>query len=683
MKKSGRYLAAYGSSFLISLIGIVWRNHAPDQTVLIILTALSAVPFLLLAANIILSKQYVKKINRTKVADMQGYMLRYRNEAEKASRTLLKRLQGQRRAAMVYAALVWFLAACASILGGMLYSFAFLLFYLCILYAGTMFYGIYARIPKKETAVLNDNALVLQRKEYPYLYDIARRAAQSLNCYGEITILLSFDCNAIIVRAKDTYYLQLGIILLGILSEEELYCTCLHEFSHCSDRNRGDEREMKYGGWLSSYKDTSGFMIFVTNLFAFFDARYLFDHMTYQYATSVVKETEADRDMAKYGSIEAAASVLLKLNYDNKFRWESGVWNEAPVYASEEPNPHYLRDLINRFKDATAERHTVWDEMIDREILSNSATHPTIKMRLETIGAERVGQIEGKSSPDYFGEVQKALDFADGKLLGMQDGYQKDREEHYLAPLRRVTEWEERGMPITAEGYADMISDLRQIGRNEEAEALCERAIQELNENSRQHAYFMKGCALIHRYDEAGVDLIYHAIENNPNYLEEGLQAIGEFYCMTGREEQLLAYRERAQQLVQKDKDEYSETRILSKNDKLSAEHMPDGMLEDILAYIRSVDEDTVQCIFLVRKTISKTFFTSVFVIGFCGGTDRRRDAAIMYKIFRYLDTYPVKWHFSLFNYFDCPGIRFDKIAGSLVYSKSNTKAKENENSKK
>lgn len=673
MKKYGKYIVGYGTAFLISLIGLAWYMILPSHTALVILAMLAALPPLLLAVNMILAKQYVKKIKQTKVADMQGYMLRHRKEAEEASHTLLEKLQGLRHAMTAYAVLVWLLAACASLLGGMLYSYTSgLFFFFFVVYAGTIFCAVYTRFRRKEPIVLNDSAIVLQQDEYPLLYGTVCRAAETLNCHGKITILISFDCTASIVSDGSSYYLQLGTVLLNILSEEELYCICLHEFSHYSDKNQRAEREMQYGAWLSSDKGATRFITLVTNLFVFFDIRYLFDHMTYQFATSVVKETEADRDMAKHGNPVAAASALLKLKYDDQFRWESGVLDETPVYAAEKPNPHYIRDHIERFKHAIEARHKIWDAMIAQEILPNNASHPILKMRMETMGVERAECVEDKSSPAYREEMQKVLDYADKRLCDMQDTYERDRKEGYLEPLRRVTEWEERGMPVVAEDYADIISDLKQLGRHEAAEALCERAMQELDVNSSAHAYFIKGQALIRRYDETGVDLIYHAVENNHNYLEEGLMAIGEFYCMMGMEEKLLDYRQRAQQFAQKDVDEYSETGVLTKHDRLSREDMPEGMLEEILAYIRSIDGDIIQNIYLVRKTITDTFFTSAFIIHFYGGTDAQREE-IMHKIFRYLDTYPVDWQFSLFDYFDYLDIKFDKIEGSLVYSKSKT----------
>ncbi|MBR4013958.1 MAG: hypothetical protein IKJ00_06645 [Clostridia bacterium] len=394
--------------------------------------------------------------------------------------------------------------------------------------------------------------------------------------------------------------------------------------------------------------------------------------MTFQYATAVVEEVQADRDIAKYGDAKMAASAFLKLNYSNNCYWESGVKDEDSIYQSETLKADYFTVNIQKFKKAIETRHDYWDSLVDKEILANNATHPTLKMRLETLGIKDAKLIDDDSSQEYREEVQKAIDYAESKVYeNRRKTYEQDRKECYTEPLKRVSEWEINGCPIVSESYADIISDLKQLGRHEEAEALCDRAINELNENSSMHAYFIKGCALLYRYDDSGLDYIYHAIEKNQNYLEEGLQIIGTFCCMTGREKELLEYRERAPQLAQKNKDENSKADYLSKNDNLTKENLPDGMLEDILTFIKSVDKDIIQNIYLVRKNISDTFFTSAFVIHFYGGTDAQRDE-IMHKIFRYLDSYPTEWQFSLFDYFECMEIKFDRIDGSLVYSKSN-----------
>ena len=671
MEKYGKPIAAYASAFLISMVGLAWRMLFPNDTVMVLLAVFAFLPIPLLLLNLFLFKKCSKKIHKAKVADAQEYMLRHRTEAEKTSVLLLKKLQSLRHQTTVYTVLLWFFGACASLLGGMLYVlFRYPALAFGVLYGGTVLFAVYVRIRKQEPIVLESDAPVLRREEYPIIYDTASRAAQALDCRGEITILLSLDCNASIISRKNAYYLQIGVMLLSILSEEELFCIFLHEFSHCAPKNRSIEYEKHYNDWVASERNVPSLL---ANWFIYSDVRYMFNYMIYQYATSVVKETAADRDMATHGSKEAAASALLKLNYNDKFEWESDVYDEVPVYAAEAPNPNYIQNNVKKFREAIDARHAAWNEMLAKEILPNNASHPTLRMRFETLGVKNATCVPEESAPAYLDERQKVLDFAEKRLYEMQDTYEQDRKERYLEPLARITEWEENGMPILAETYADIIDDLKQLGRHEQAEALCERVIQELDESSSPHAYFIKGCALLYRYDEAGIDLVYHALETNHNYIDAGLEIIGTFFCMTGREKELLEYRERVKVLAQKDKDEYSETGFLSKNDRLSAEHMPDGMLEDILAYIRSVDGDIIQNIYLVRKTISESFFTSAFVIHFYGGTDAQRDE-IMHTIFRYLDTYPIDWQFSLFDYFDYPQIKFDKIEGSLVFSKSNNK---------
>lgn len=667
-----KYIAAYGSASVISLIGLVIGLLYQNTVLITVLAVASILPIFLFLGNLILARRYSAKLRGAKVAEVNRYMIQHRADAEKNAPLLLRKLQKMRRSAVIYAVVVWILGACQALLGGMLYKVSGnVSLYIGAFISGTVFYVVYSRIPKDEPLVLDDDTNVLRRDEYPIIYDVVSRAAQTLGCKGEITVIISFDCNAMIVGEKDKYYLQLGAILLNILSEEELYCICLHEFSHCSDRNGDKSYEARYNAWLNSDKGLSPVMSFFSNVFIFFDVRYAFNYLMYKYTVSVVEETKADLDMAKHGTPEIAASALLKIDYDNRFRWEDGGKDFKSIYESDTPSSNFLSEYLSRFKGAIAARHGDWNEMLMREILPNNASHPILRMRFETLGIEKIAYVEREASKEYEIEAQRALEAADKSLCeSHREDYEKERKEFYLDPLARINEWKSNGMPISAQSYADIITDLKSIGLNSEAEALCERAIEELDKNSSQHAYFIKGCALLCRYDESGIELIYHAVQTNHNYLEEGLEMIGTFCCITGREKELLEYRERAQVLAQKDIDEYSETCVLSKNDNLVHDDMPSEMLEEILSYIRSVDGGIIRSVYLVRKVVNDNFFTSAFVLQFDGGSDEVRDD-VRHKIFRYLDTYPVEWHFSLFEYSECYNIKFDKIEGSLVYSRA------------
>ena len=567
---------------------------------------------------------------------------------------------------------VLILAMAVAILGGILIIPWGSSFYaLCLFYSMFLFASVYARIHRRKQIPLSEDTVTLSKTDYPLLYDLARKAADRVGSTDEILIIPTWNCSASILKDRDRTLLQLGVILMHSLSEEELFCILLHEFAHVSDDNQKAFRESQYHTWLCNESDGNNKLsIFLSKLYLSFGTKYAFNYMIYDYASSVVNELEADQAMAKHGDPKVAVSALLKTHYDTMYFWESGVKDEEPLYAPEELKADYLTNRISDFKKAISQRSEYWNELVDKEILANNSTHPTLKMRMDALGIQELALVDPKSSLAYLEELQKLLDFCENAIYEDRlKSYKKDRDEQFTEPMARVEAWYQEGKPLVAETYADLVSDLKLIGRHGEAEALCDRVIESLPEQSSAHAVFMKGCALLYRYEESGMDLIYHAMEQNGNYIEEGLNIIGNFCCLTGREEDLLDYRRRAGELAQKHVDQDSQISFLSKDDKLTKETLPDGMLEEILAYIHSIDQDIIQNIYLVRKTVSETFFASVFIIHFYGGTDAQRNE-IMHKIFRFLDSHPVKWQFSLFDYFDYPEVKVEKIEGSLVFSK-------------
>lgn len=674
MKRYVRCIPSFLTALALSIAGLFapegWMN---DIRILGILIFLSVCPLLLLIFNLIWGRSYLKRLQRASIASMRQYMLRHREHAAQTAAAKLRQLKRIRRLTVAYAILLWLLAAAIAVFAGVAREVSTLLWTLLLLWSAVVFYAVYSRIHREKKQRLDEEDVIcLTEQDYPQLYSAAHRAAGLVGCRDEIVILLTFDCNAGIVMEKGRCLLQLGIVLLHVMSQDELFCVLLHEFSHASEANRDAHYENRYLNWLSNAQSEHPWLLrFVGNLYSFFDFRYIFQHMVYEYATAVIQEQEADRAMAAYGSTEAAASALLKLYYDNMYLWESGVKDEEPLLKAESPTPDFLTNRIADFQKAIGERQGAWNALVWKEILANNASHPTLKMRLEALGVTELKTLQSGGSAAYDQEIRKALDTAEAVLCERRKtSYETDREENYLAPLKHIEAWTAAGKPISAEDYADVIADLRLLGRNEEAEAVCDRAIAELPEASSLYASYMKGCSLLHRFDEKGMEYVYRAIEKNSNFLDEGLDVVGAFCCYTGREAELSDYRERAARLGQKNMDETSHANYLTKHDRLEKEHLPDGMLENILDYIHSVSDDRIQNIYLLRKTISETFFTSVFLIRFSGGTDRQQKE-ILHKIFCYLDSYPEEWQFSLFEFSDYAWLRPDKIEGSLVWSKS------------
>ncbi|MBQ7227326.1 MAG: M48 family metalloprotease [Clostridia bacterium] len=681
MRGFTRILLALLTTACSSIAGIVFRDMLIGNYGFVIsLSVLSLFPIVFFIINVVLVKNYSNSMRQKKVAEMNKYILSHRVEAETTARVKLKQIQSIRRLTLLFAAVILITAIGTSVLAGVLLAINVSLYVLCLCYSTLVFYALYSRINVEKNFEVDKNGIIyLHEMEYPTIYLLAKRAAKALGCCDEIVIILSLDCNATIFREKNRYVLQIGIILLHIVSDEELYSIFLHEFSHVSDKNRINNIESRYNNWLYNQREIHPKQLhFVTYLFEYLDVRYSFEYSMYQYATSLLIESDADRAMVDFGHAETAASVLLKLHYDNMYDWERGVKNEDSIFKSETLSRDYLTCKISSFKKAISERSSEWNALVGTEILANNATHPTLKMRLENIGIKEPKSLYHSSSKAYTDEIIKALDYAENVIYeDRKPTYEKDREQYYLKMLGHIEDWKEQGMPITADSYADLISDMKSIGMNEEAEELCDRAIKELDENSSIHAYFIKGCALLCRYDERGMEYLYHAIENNSNYMEEGLQIIGTFCCYTGREKELYEYRNNATRLTQRYVDENSQISYLTKKDTLIKDTMPDEMLESVLSFIHSVSCNIIENIYLVRKVVSETFFSSVFIVQFFAGTNEQR-GEIMHKIFRYLDSYPADWQFSLFDYNEYRGMKIENVEGSHVYNRSKGNMRQN-----
>ena len=128
-------------------------------------------------------------------------------------------------------------------------------------------------------------------------------------------------------------------------------------------------------------------------------------------------------------------------------------------------------------------------------------------MRMDAFGINDADIIELNSTTEYLEETKRVLEFAEGKIYDeLSKTFSKDREERYLKPLKRIEEWEKSGRPIIAENYADIIADYKTLGKHEEAEAICDIVIEKLPTHSAAHAIFMKGAAMLYRYDERRSD---------------------------------------------------------------------------------------------------------------------------------------------------------------------------------
>lgn len=636
----------------------------------VILIVSSVIPLAIIPVNLFLMKWQQKKWENKKVADTIQFYLRHREQAEKTSLAKQKILNLLILLGDIYTC---FLCLTASLLALSLPVLPDTAIALPAFFAPAIIFGssLYRIRWTKGKSIVSGIKTYLLDTEYPALYELTRRAADEMGCKGEIKISVSPGCNGGNARIGGTYSVILGAILLNLFSEDEIYAILLHEFSHMASINAESVKFMQYNSHIlaESQPDYAISSKLTELFFGYLDFTYAFEYSVYYYSVSVMHETKADRAMLKCGNKKAVASSLLKIKYYDLFTWERGAYDEESLYRSEKPVVHLTKYEIKLFEEQKSQREDFWKSLAKVEILSRSSTHPTARMRLESLGLDEYETVENTKNPALAAECEKAADYLDEIIAAdRKPSYADERREFYLEPKEKVDKWIEDGQPVSSEGYIEIVNSLRKLGRNLEAENLCDRAIATLPKPAAAYACFIKGNMLLRRYDKSGLEYMYKAMENQ-NFIHEGLSIVGSYCCYTGDETSLEIYRRKHVELQQKFQDEYRHTTSLNRGDRLSSENLPDRMLDDILSYIKSVDTGDIDEIYLVRKTITNNFFTSAFVVRFNRKANPDDKLEVMQKIYYHLDTCS-DWQFSLFDYLDVKLVNLKKIKGSLVYKK-------------
>lgn len=655
-----------------SLNGTLLPAGGRTKSIIPLLAALILVPVIPAAAGRIAVLFYIKKLNSMSIADCNTFFVSHRDEAEKTAAAKLKKLLRIKAASDIYAVITGMCGCAAAFLSPCIIMIK-PVYYPVIALSFILILSALSRIrPIKRDEFSDYKFPELTPDEYPALNALAVRAAEKIGCRKKIRIFGTLGCNAGICEVRTEYSVQLGMTLLTLLSEEELYAVLLHEFAHVAPGMHLAYKVNRYSSRLESTVGDSICLSVAKQMFLLPDSIYSFEHLLYSYASSVISESNADRAMLCCGSKERVASALLKLYYSDMDEWESDTREGNNSYEHEELPHDFLRSMIAETEKHIDERRDAWNEYARVEILANNATHPTLRMRLDALGVTDYCAGDSSKSPALDSECQKAILLLEKKIYDeISPTYAETRQRFYLDPLAKVEAWEAAGKPLIAEEYGDIVNALLALCRINDLMELCDRAIKELPDSAALYAYFIKGSQLLHSFDPAGIELMYHAVENNKNFIDEGMEMIGTFCCITGRKEELEHYRSRVVELAQKQHDEYDRINYIGKNDRLSAEQLPDGMLDGILAHIKAADESNiVEKIRLVRKTVSDDFFSSMFIIEFIPDADEDAVGNVMHKTFMYLDTCS-DWQFSLLGYDDLD-INAKKavnaIPGTVVY---------------
>ncbi len=594
--------------------------------------------------SLLLTKKFTGRLNRQKVANANAQFAEEKEAALsdlKAQYRRIKRIAGLVKASelgffvLLYA--VIFLHTLVE--GGTGYSTicTLILFYYFTSVGFFKYFGFFQSY-KKEA-------------DYPELYALIRRAQRDSHVTGKVHLDFTPDFNAGINRVGGRFSILLGTALLDICSEEELYAVLLHEFAHMKAESCPGFREQALFRRI-----TEGGNFFLNLVFRFPYGLYEYSYILYISAASVAIELAADRALLNCSSGETAASMLAKLSFSNLFLYEQDMHVTFGPYDKEKPMTNQASCISHKFKEVLPERAAFWKALQNREIEARNASHPILTRRLAALGiTDYTVSLPEDAGTAYRRECDRAMAEMDKLLLeSISENYEENRKEAYLDQRAIFEPYQDSDSVPPVEEIRDAVYACQSVYDSQAVLEFCDRLIaayRDVNDFALAGVYFTKGGILLHRYDKAGMELVYKAIDMNGNYAEDGYAEIGQFIFLMGLADEVDGYRESVYSYNQKQIDGNRSIGEFTKKDDLHPTDLPKETVAAIKAYIDSISEGKIAHVYTVKKVLKTGELCYPWIIEFLPETDGETADRVMDKIFLYLDTYPAEIQFSLFAY--------------------------------
>ena len=646
--------------------GAQFKNSVYVESFTIISDILTGLLFIILAINIIYSIVKRSKMQKMKVAEVNEMMLKRKADIKDNFELATKHLKKTSLYCKLYVAFITiYMHTTAFFLGADMDASTRLIILIIFMTGGVYIRFLGAIIDKPK---INSEDF-LSRVEYPELYSVVTEAMEKSGVEGKVYIATANSFDASISKVGDTYLLFIGAIMINSLSRAELFNVLLHEFAHHSPKYTPKSTYGFFNRFIEHETDGSTITDIIISLPM---TKYGEEFVLYTLLSSEYIESMADAITVEFGDPKCFASAIAKCNFYDSYDQILFKYQEKPLFESETVTQNIATLNLNAFISACKDNSTKWLENFEKEIQPRNATHPIYRMRRDAVGVKaNEVTISFDFTNDALKDERLAIISKINSEIAIELGknYEELRKVNYLDPLATVDNWKADKQNYSSADLIPVIDALSGLMRFDEAEALCDEIIaNEKNVYATAYPKHFKGVMMLLREDDKGIDLLYEAIELNSNLLEISINQIGEYACKHGMQKELDEYREKATALTQKMIDEDEKANSLTLNDKLIEDDISEDVLKKHINFISSVSEQ-IKGIYLLKKVISQSFSSHVFLIEFEKSTSSETINESMNKIFRYLDTLDDE-QYSLFLYNNHYKGIVKKVKNSLKYSK-------------
>ncbi|MEX6585471.1 M48 family metalloprotease [Paraclostridium bifermentans] len=387
------------------------------------------------------------------------------------------------------------------------------------------------------------NEVTLNREEHPQLFKVIDSAIEMTKAPKLDEIYILDDANVRVTcllngfGANGKNVLGIGIQVLKLLNEEEFKAVIIHELAHIynDDTKVSSKISRRLTRWNEIvYRVDEGDNIIKMILLLPFAKFYIEKLERYLDAMSQTKELLADKEVAKYMSVEIYAKATMKLEIMEEFL--ANPYSKLEIRSNDEAPKNYFTILFEDFESELPERKEQWMNQIKKRISSIYDTHPSFKERMEALGIEDFNYDINfnDQSDDYKKEIYTLIEI-------------KNKQWHKY--------WSDQWEEITKE-YKEQLEIIKNYKDTDDIEKIMEygEALEDLGEYEKALDFYKdiaskdKECAIamykvgqimLMDNDEEGIEFIEKSVELDGSFFISAMGIITEYFLDNGMKEKI------------------------------------------------------------------------------------------------------------------------------------------------
>jgi Zn-dependent protease with chaperone function len=459
----------------------------------------------------------------------------------------------------------------------------------------------------------------LQRSEAPKLFSEIEAVGRAARASLPHHVVITYELNASVYQVPrlgifgfHRTYLVVGLPLLAATTPDQFRAVLAHEFGHLS------RAHAHFGNWIYLVRGTwaqidhairqrrSRLGTLLVNRFVEWYEPYF---RAYSFVLARRHEVEADQTSAAVSGSRATAMALAAIALRARYKNEI-VWPMVTARIVNEPTPPraaftgYVQQMPAGLPLGTAIEWLAAGLRVESGV---DDPHPALAARLESLGelpsdqtalsamAEQLAQPidpDATAGAHYLGPLAASIaSELDDRWRGDVTASWKDRHGRLTRAREGLRELTARAQetsltPDEQFQVADWTEDLQGAGA-------AFSLVQALVESHPSHApgLYMLGRMLLATGDEAGIAYLERAMEIDPDATGLASSLIARHLQQTGRRQESIAYRTRAEASLAEEAAANAERGIMAQHDKLGTAELEDAALARLREQLADVPE--------------------------------------------------------------------------------------------